>query len=853
MADFHIFQPDDIEIKHNLGDKFNLSFGIVKITGESVAVKKNVTIGVQKRELDILKGLQHTNIVRLLGIIESEQHTSQGLVLEYAPNGSLYDFLHKKPRTQFDYLDWCKQAVRSVVYIHSKGISHRDIKSKNYLVFGDTIKLTDFGLSNFKLDVTSTTSRNVRGTIIWMSPEVMDEAEGVDYFKAEVYSLGIVLWELYYKRKPYEHLSMARITQHVLNKGHPEMDDTCDVRLRDVMLNCWNYQPDQRPNAEQILTSLDNVPEILVRSSLKEEDQTAFQHLLANLSKDYAGNKYRWLKMLLHGIIPNGCYDDNSTGLDLFNELVDIGKISITDVTLLSDVAETTEQTSAKDRIAEYKRTVQCSETLGTRLTPYRKALFEALRNVGRDDLRNVIGFYKVTFHGFDNIWDVVFHLEQHKLLDDTQEKCKRFADLLNKKTGSILLDDIHNIRDGTPQQHLDTHSKPDQRLNVSVMPLDNKTETLVTSSSRPSARQKEKQKSGIHTTWLCIALGVVMVGVAIHYTAPTHELTTEFVRDTAAAPTREPTTEPVEDTTTAPAPEPTTESVRDTTTAPTREPTTKPVEDTTTAPAPEPTTEFVRETTTAPTREPTTEPVEDTTTAPAPEPTTEYVRETTAASTREPTTKAPTPEPTSSESITTHSKDKKKEEPKRIIKNRREKSNTDSEQATKSGSFFNDFNYEIEYANWEHFGSEKWGKCRKQHYKKRNKTVDLGSRYSKTGDDYYICVAINRGDSRPESTKGGYLNSSKIPDEWDEACLTFEYFITDGQIDVDHYKNGKPENVFTSGYTKGKWKPARVTINTVDIKISYLLIGGKVSGDDTEVVAIDDIDLTDGPCTPED
>ncbi|XP_071963566.1 uncharacterized protein [Antedon mediterranea] len=332
-----------------------------------------------------------------------------------------------------------------------------------------------------------------------MSPEVMNGSQGVDHFKSDVYSLGIVLWELYHQRRPYEDLNVPNIIQHVVNYGHPEIDAECDVRLRDVMLKCWNYQPDQRPHAEQILTSLDNGTETFVRSrskkkkkqisgihkdnhiefrkinqpdqrphpeqiltSLDNETETfvrsgsrekqkqilgihkdthiEFRKLLSDLSKDYVGLKYRWLRMLLHGIIPIGCLEVSTIGLQLFNELVELGKISKTDVSLLSEVAETTEQTSAKDRIVDYKRTIQCSETLGTSLTSYRKALFEALRNVGLDDLLKVIGFYKLKDYGFNNIWDVVFYLEKEKLLDDTQDKLKLFADLLNEMARSILL-----------------------------------------------------------------------------------------------------------------------------------------------------------------------------------------------------------------------------------------------------------------------------------------------------------------------------------------------------------------------------------------------------------------------------
>ncbi|XP_033124928.1 mitogen-activated protein kinase kinase kinase 12-like [Anneissia japonica] len=263
MATFQIFELTDIEIGQHCGSsaKPTVFQGNVKRTGDVVAVK-NIT-NVQQRGLDILKRLQHDHVVRLRGIIHRDEEGSAKeflgstvLVLEYAPNGNLYEFLNTASEFLPHFQSWCKQAVCDVEYIHQQNISHRDIKSKNYLVFGDVIKLTDFGISKITNDITSTT-HNIGGTILWMAPEVMDENDKIDYFRSDIYSLGIVLWELYHRTMPYDKWKLKDIIKHVLNyKGHLEIDDGCDIR--EVLLSCLEYEPTERPTAKEILTPFNN-------------------------------------------------------------------------------------------------------------------------------------------------------------------------------------------------------------------------------------------------------------------------------------------------------------------------------------------------------------------------------------------------------------------------------------------------------------------------------------------------------------------------------------------------------------------------------------------------------------------
>ncbi|XP_033124899.1 mitogen-activated protein kinase kinase kinase 12-like [Anneissia japonica] len=253
---FQIFQPQDLEIGQHCSTKPIVFQARMKSTGDTVAVKNVPNSDLRQQELEILKRLQHDHVVRLLGTIECGGVVPTELVLEYTSNGNLYEYLNTVTEFLPHYLTWCKQAVCAVAFIHEQNISHGDIKSKSYLVFGDSIKLTDFGLSKIKGDFTNLT-QNLGGTILWMSPEVMDEVDNVDHFKSDIYSLGIVLWELYHRKKPYNKWKLKDIIKHVVvNKCHLEIDDECDIR--ELLLRSWENEPTQRPTAEEILTTLNS-------------------------------------------------------------------------------------------------------------------------------------------------------------------------------------------------------------------------------------------------------------------------------------------------------------------------------------------------------------------------------------------------------------------------------------------------------------------------------------------------------------------------------------------------------------------------------------------------------------------
>jgi len=169
--------------------------------GTDVAIKKLIypeDMDIQKyidREMEVLRGMRHPNIVQLLGLCVHNDDLY--LITDFLKEGNLRHFL--KDMTKIipwrRRVIWAKDTVKALSYMHSKGILHRDIKSKNLLLDDGAkkIKLCDFGFARrfedkFKRRMT------ICGTDCWMAPEIV---MGMEYdWMADVYSLGVVMLEI---------------------------------------------------------------------------------------------------------------------------------------------------------------------------------------------------------------------------------------------------------------------------------------------------------------------------------------------------------------------------------------------------------------------------------------------------------------------------------------------------------------------------------------------------------------------------------------------------------------------------------------------------------------------------------
>ena len=181
--------------------------------GKEIAIKelllKKLSDQMQtdfNNETQIMAACQSERIVRLFGVCLEVGHYA--IVMEYMPKGSLYQFL-QDPKNDLPWtLRWrlSIEIGEGVNYLHQKEIIHRDLKSLNVLLDSDLhAKISDFGLSKVKLETssTSTTTRTQAGTVRWKAPELF-KRKAVPTKASDVYSYGMVLWEITSRQIPFK-------------------------------------------------------------------------------------------------------------------------------------------------------------------------------------------------------------------------------------------------------------------------------------------------------------------------------------------------------------------------------------------------------------------------------------------------------------------------------------------------------------------------------------------------------------------------------------------------------------------------------------------------------------------------
>ncbi|XP_069956490.1 mitogen-activated protein kinase kinase kinase 9-like isoform X6 [Cherax quadricarinatus] len=243
--------------------------------GEEVAVKAarqdpdediSVTIENVQQEAKLFWLLKHENIVALKGACLVEPNLC--LVMEYARGGSLNRVLQQRKAIGPSVLtDWAIQIARGMNYLHNQApvrIIHRDLKSSNVLLSESidknelqfkTLKITDFGLAR---EVSKTTRMSAAGTYAWMAPEVIKTST---FSKAsDVWSYGVVLWELLTGESPYKGIDTLAIAYGVaMNKLWLHIPSTVPTNWRKLMEGCWELDPHARPVFEEILSKLDEI------------------------------------------------------------------------------------------------------------------------------------------------------------------------------------------------------------------------------------------------------------------------------------------------------------------------------------------------------------------------------------------------------------------------------------------------------------------------------------------------------------------------------------------------------------------------------------------------------------------
>ncbi|KAL8141968.1 hypothetical protein V2J09_015000 [Rumex salicifolius] len=217
-------------------------------------------------EVALLFRLDHPNIIALIGACKKPPVFC--IITEYLSGGSLRKYLHQQEPYSLPLNLFFKLALdiaRGMQYLHSQGVLHRDLKSENLLLGADmTVKVADFGISCLESQCGS--AKGFTGTYRWMAPEMIKEKQHTK--KVDVYSFGIVLWELLTALIPFDNMTPEQAAFAVCQKNaRPPMPVDCPTALSRLIKRCWSTNPDKRPHFKEIVGLLERYSVALERDS----------------------------------------------------------------------------------------------------------------------------------------------------------------------------------------------------------------------------------------------------------------------------------------------------------------------------------------------------------------------------------------------------------------------------------------------------------------------------------------------------------------------------------------------------------------------------------------------------------
>lgn len=202
------------------------------------------------QEIQLLKRLDHKNVVKLLEVFESD--TTIYLVMEYINKGDLYSLLKREKKgrlTEIQARPIFLQILRGLDYIHSQGVLHRDIKLDNILLDNNnTIKICDFGISRMIIPDHRMTEQS--GTPAFMAPEII-AGQGYEGYASDLWSLGVVLYSLLTGTLPFRGNNSIELNENIL-KGSFNKEIKVSNEVKDLLEKLLNVNPAERITMKEI-------------------------------------------------------------------------------------------------------------------------------------------------------------------------------------------------------------------------------------------------------------------------------------------------------------------------------------------------------------------------------------------------------------------------------------------------------------------------------------------------------------------------------------------------------------------------------------------------------------------------
>lgn len=242
------------------------SFGkayLVKNTeaNELCVVKQMETSMMDKKEREeavkeamLLKRMDHRNIVRFQEVFMTRKGRLC-IVMDYADGGDVHMEIKRregKLLPEARILEWFVQTCFALKHVHERKVMHRDLKTQNiFLMATGQIKLGDFGIARV-LDATKDYAKTMVGTPYYLSPEIIEDKPY--NFKSDIWSLGVVLYEMTTLKHPFDADSLVILASKILKDQYPPPDPMYSSDLVNLIRSMLNKDAKVRPSIKEVLS-----------------------------------------------------------------------------------------------------------------------------------------------------------------------------------------------------------------------------------------------------------------------------------------------------------------------------------------------------------------------------------------------------------------------------------------------------------------------------------------------------------------------------------------------------------------------------------------------------------------------
>jgi serine/threonine protein kinase len=250
-----------LNIEHEVGSG---GFGIVykaELNLQAVAVKllpkmlyTKPALQSFRNEVQVMQQIVHERIVICRGYVDEPENLRFGIVLEFMECGSLSAWIDipEITFTEMQVLTICEDTALGMAYLHSCNIIHHDLKSENiFLDRNKRAKVGDFGLSIIRHEASMSKVETTAGTIAYLPPECFGQNPFYGS-KSDVYSYGVILWEIVAWDRLYKGLESSNTMFCILHNQKPDIP-VDNYGLGDIIRSCWSVEYDNRPSFIQLV------------------------------------------------------------------------------------------------------------------------------------------------------------------------------------------------------------------------------------------------------------------------------------------------------------------------------------------------------------------------------------------------------------------------------------------------------------------------------------------------------------------------------------------------------------------------------------------------------------------------